>query len=94
MGFDNDAACSMQIYNHRHRALNEIGVLASALLLYTNSRYSMAAPLSGQFALRCAARIFDVYERRSEAIVVREDAPHPASVTREDSSGINFVSTS
>ncbi|XP_052745159.1 uncharacterized protein LOC112053888 [Bicyclus anynana] len=50
-------------------------------------RYTMVPPASGQFALGCVATIFDIYARKSEPVLIREDAPHPASVTGEDSSG-------
>jgi hypothetical protein len=33
------------------------------------------------------ATIYDIYARKSEPVFIREDAPHPASVTGEDSSG-------
>ncbi|XP_049881560.1 uncharacterized protein LOC126377781 [Pectinophora gossypiella] len=54
-------------------------------------RYTMAPPSSGQFSLSCVATIFDVYKRRSEAVTIREDAPHPASVTGEDSAGSSLA---
>lgn len=47
----------------------------------------MAPPAHGQFAISCMATIFDVYARKSEPVIIKEDAPHPASVTGEDSSG-------
>ncbi|KAL4703043.1 hypothetical protein ACJJTC_019491 [Scirpophaga incertulas] len=50
-------------------------------------RYTLVPPPSGQFALSCVATIFDIYTRNSEPVLIREDAPHPASVTGEDSSG-------
>ncbi|CAH0731439.1 unnamed protein product, partial [Brenthis ino] len=50
-------------------------------------RYTIVPPHSGQFALGCVATIFDIYARKSEPIYIREDAPHPASVTGEDSLG-------
>lgn len=51
------------------------------------NRYTIVPPQSGQFALGCVATIFDIYARKSEPVYIREDAPHPASVTGEDSSG-------
>ncbi|XP_026734039.1 uncharacterized protein LOC113498283 [Trichoplusia ni] len=50
-------------------------------------RYTLVPPPTGQFSLSCVATIYDIYARKSEPIPVREDAPHPASVTGEDSSG-------
>ncbi|XP_013148801.1 PREDICTED: uncharacterized protein LOC106111320 [Papilio polytes] len=54
-------------------------------------RYTLSAPASGQFALGCVATIYDVYARGSEQAHVREDSPRPASVTGEDSSGIQTL---
>ncbi|XP_045507365.1 uncharacterized protein LOC123703423 [Colias croceus] len=51
-------------------------------------RYTMVPPESGQFTLGCVATLFDIYARQSEAVYIKEDTPHPASVTGEDSSGI------
>ncbi|CAG9569805.1 unnamed protein product [Danaus chrysippus] len=52
-------------------------------------RYTMVPPPTSQFALGCVATIFDIYARKSEPVFIREDAPHPASVTGEDSAGEN-----
>lgn len=51
------------------------------------SKYTLIPPPSGQFSLSCVATIYGIYERKSEVLSVKEDAPHPASVTGEDSSG-------
>lgn len=51
------------------------------------TRYAIVPPHSGLFALGCVATIFDIYARKSEPAYIREDAPHSASVTGEDSSG-------
>ncbi|KAJ0171001.1 hypothetical protein K1T71_013200 [Dendrolimus kikuchii] len=48
-------------------------------------RYTLIPPPNGQFSLSCVATIYDIYARKSEPMYIREDAPHPASVTREDS---------
>ncbi|KAG6464649.1 hypothetical protein O3G_MSEX014649, partial [Manduca sexta] len=50
-------------------------------------RYTLIPPPNGQFALSCIATIYDIYARKSEPVYIKEDAPHPASVTGEDSSG-------
>ncbi|CAH2060353.1 unnamed protein product, partial [Iphiclides podalirius] len=50
-------------------------------------RYTMEPPSSSQFAISCVATIYDIYARTSDVIHVKEDSPHPASVTGEDSSG-------
>ncbi|VVC87585.1 unnamed protein product, partial [Leptidea sinapis] len=50
--------------------------------------YMMTPPESGHFTLGCIATIHDIYARRSEVLVIREDAPRPASVTGEESAGI------
>ncbi|XP_028171758.1 uncharacterized protein LOC114361041 [Ostrinia furnacalis] len=50
-------------------------------------RYTLIPPPSSQFTLSCVATIFDIYERKSDAVYVKEDSPQPASVTGEDSSG-------
>lgn len=50
-------------------------------------RYTLVPPPSGQFSLSCVATIYDIYARKGDPILIREDAPHPASVTGEDSSG-------
>ncbi|XP_072945965.1 uncharacterized protein [Epargyreus clarus] len=49
-------------------------------------RYTMVPPPTGQFTLGCVATIFDIYARKSDLINIKEDTPHPASVTGEDSS--------
>ncbi|XP_073958836.1 uncharacterized protein [Choristoneura fumiferana] len=54
---------------------------------HTTVRYTMVPPSSGQFELGCVTTIFDIYARKSAPVGIREDAPHPASVTGEDSSG-------
>ncbi|XP_050671913.1 uncharacterized protein LOC126970176 [Leptidea sinapis] len=60
--------------------------------------YMMTPPESGHFTLGCIATIHDIYARRSEVLVIREDAPRPASVTGEESAGTvrtyNVVQTS
>ncbi|XP_012553329.2 uncharacterized protein LOC101739773 [Bombyx mori] len=50
-------------------------------------RYTLTPPTDGQFSLCCVATIYDIYARKSDPVFIKEDAPHPASVTREDSSG-------
>ncbi|GBP00118.1 hypothetical protein EVAR_74408_1 [Eumeta japonica] len=47
------------------------------------TRVSVPAPPGGQFSLKCNASIFDIYSRSSVVVTVREDAPQPASVTRD-----------
>ncbi|XP_075987179.1 uncharacterized protein LOC142983887 [Anticarsia gemmatalis] len=54
-------------------------------------RYTLIPPPSGQFTLSCEAKIFEIYTRKSEPMYIREDAPHPASVTGEDSSGTSIA---
>lgn len=51
----------------------------------------MVPPPSSQFALGCVATIYDIYARKSEPVFIREDAPHPASVTGEDSAGKGYT---
>lgn len=51
----------------------------------------MVPPPNGQFSLGCVATIFDIYARKSELVYIREDAPHPASVTGEDSAGMVLI---
>ncbi|VVD05688.1 unnamed protein product, partial [Leptidea sinapis] len=47
--------------------------------------YNVLAPESGQFTLSCVATIHNIYARQSEVVIIREDAPQPASVTGENS---------
>ncbi|XP_052753582.1 cell adhesion molecule DSCAML1-like isoform X1 [Galleria mellonella] len=54
-------------------------------------RYTVVPPTSGQFSLSCVATIYDIYARKSEPLYIKEDAPLPASVTGEDSSGVSAV---
>ncbi|XP_047517019.1 uncharacterized protein LOC125057396 [Pieris napi] len=56
-------------------------------------RYTLVPPDSSQFTLGCVATIFDIYARQSEPVYIKEDTPHPASVTGEDSSGAKITSS-
>ncbi|XP_059045800.1 uncharacterized protein LOC131841495 [Achroia grisella] len=58
------------------------------LLRNNVATYTVVPPASGQFSLSCVATIYNIYARKSELLYIKEDAPLPASVTGEDSSGV------
>ncbi|KAJ2939389.1 hypothetical protein O0L34_g10819 [Tuta absoluta] len=76
-------------YYNNHRVENYRGNSEEREII----RYAMAPSPAGYFSLSCQATIFsaEIYERNSEPVTIREDAPHPASVTGDDSKGASVT---